>query len=205
MVMRKVTLSAFLLICPWLATADDRQQQQGPVCGAGQSIEELRRQCEDFRGNSQIKEFELSIACSGHYSFWENSRGSFALRKEGHMHAHTSTKGGRFETIPSEQSKPMVPQTGVCAQHFKREMSVPGGLSLPIKIQDCSELTVANIHHLCEDEVHDYCDDNFIAEGELKHVDQSQQQQQQQQQRSSDGMCVLKTVDSFDTCPAYKN
>ncbi len=209
MVMKKVTLGAFLLTCPWIAFSNASQQQQQRRDGTT-TVDGLRAQCEAFRKDNQIKPFEIKIACGGNYTWWDSQKSSFSLGNETHMTFHTTTKDRRYETLPGESRGALARHPSVCTQYFKKEMSVPEGFSLPISLTECSEITVANIRLLCEGEVHDYCDGNFITGEELDHhsqkqgqQQQGQQQQAQQQQQSQDGMCVLRTVDSIDTCKAY--
>jgi hypothetical protein len=211
MVMKKVTLSAILLTCPWLVMADGHhRQQQQQQQGAGLSIDALRHKCEGFRGNTQIKNFSVEGICDGFYTKWVKSVKSFGMHKHKSMWAHASTKDGRYETLPSESNGSLASHIGACEQWDKTMMSLPQGFSLPLTFgeDDCDELTEENLFRLCENEIHEYCDENFVVE-DLSSPSQSQQQQQQQQgqaqqqqqqQKRSDGMCVLRTVDSVNTC-----
>lgn len=203
MVVKKVTLSAFLLICPWIATANQGQQQQKQQ-GAEDTIEKIYKKCINFVADEQIREFKKEILCTGNYTFYETGRASFALKKGAFMSAMTSTKDDRYET--ARVSPPMGPRAshpGTCSFYAQKEVALPPGFSLPITLERCEDINAETIFRLCQDEVHDYCDDKdnrIVVDG----VGQAQQQQQQQQQRSDD-KCTVRTIDIHDTCPFYNN
>jgi len=205
MVVKKVTLGAFLLMCPWLATAggQGQRQGQGQQQQGGESIEDIYRKCKNFVANEQIMKFSKDILCTGNYTFFETTRGAFGLRKNARMSAQTSCKDNDYGTERSHYSSVRAHHAGSCTQHVQKEMAVPEGFSLPITLENCEDINEATIFRLCQDEVHDYCDGNYVVDG--AQGQQQQQGQAQQQQQRQDGQCVLRTVDVIDTCPKYFN
>jgi len=170
------------------------------------SLDELRNRCFDFSQDAQVKPFNIKILCSGAYSYWERGVGQYALPNGSSIFTRTSCKGGRFETDENMFALEVPPYVGTCEHYIKKEMQAPEGVGIAINLQRCEDLVPGNVEALCREQVHAYCNDQFVdggapiaqggVQGELgssSSVDQYGQE----------GVCMLQVVDTIDTCSMF--
>ena len=173
MLLKKGVLCA-LFVLPTLGVATvslgggaDSQQDEVVVDEqqATASIEALNKKCEDSRKDGQLKEFKIRVFCSGNYSEWSELKEDFTLTNSSVMFTHTSTKGGRYETSESMHNQEGAQQVGQCSVWTKKVMTAPVGMGIPVLIDKCQKLTATYLRNRCQEEVKDYCDDQFVEEG----------------------------------------
>jgi hypothetical protein len=192
MSLRNVMLTS-LLAFPFLA---------GTV--QAKSLDQLRQECNAFRGDSQIKDFAIKLECNGKYILSSEVKSKIALPNHGEMTTDASTKGGRYGSGGTRADVAVAEQTVTCSKLVKKQMSAPEGFGIPISIKNCDDLTAENVARMCEGEVRDYCSEQFVDHSDS--VLQSCKQDQNAQQeicQNLQGMCVLEKIEEVDTCDGY--
>lgn len=178
----------------------------------GMSIDELKKQCLEFKQNDQIEPFKIKVECSGSFTYWEKEEGNVTLQNSSKMFTQTSTKCGRYQTEESMFEKSINPQDVACLILTKKEVSTPDGFGIPLMVGSCEELTVKNIEQLCRGKVSEYCQDNMIGRSDSLSSHSSSSHSSTSSSSSSDhepckgsssGLCTLRDVDRIDTCELF--
>lgn len=239
MVVNKVVFTSMLLVCPWLGTAYAEEAPSSASASSASSesvssesvesvesassasssttaaetvegLEAVRKQCLELRADSQRKPFQIKVECSGSYSYWVKEAGRVSLPNQSTTNAQTTTKAGRYRSVGVVTSVSMPDHDVSCTRWKKKQLSVPEGFGIPKLIEECDELTPANLKQICADEVREYCGEQMVAgssssqSGSSSSDGAQQGQGAQQDQSDKSEACVLKTVKVFDACAGYQ-
>ncbi|MBI2602296.1 MAG: hypothetical protein HYW48_04500 [Deltaproteobacteria bacterium] len=223
MVVKKVVLTSMLLVCPWLGTAYAEDDTSSSSTSEGtstsgtsasveslssassdetvQGLDEVRKQCEELRGDSQRKPFQIVVNCSGSNTYYVEEIDHRTLANQETTTAQTTTKAGRYRSVGVVTTGSMPGHDVTCKRYKKMKLSVPKGFGIPKTIQECDELTPANLKLICTDEVREYCAEQKVT-GSSSQSGSSASSSDDAQQDSA-GACVLETVEVVDGCAGY--
>lgn len=170
----------------------------------GQTLDQLRAQCEAFSKDDQIEAFKIRIACAGSYRVVEIVRGQVALRSSTKITMSADTKDGRYNSAAVEvagliKGANQAPAETVfaCNKYVEKEISSPKGTPLTKEISHCEDLTAAKVEGMCADLVEDFCSNHL----EVQQSAQAGQQSAQASQQVASGKCTETVVREIDACP----
>lgn len=227
MLLRKSLLASFIIASPYIGFADQSSSSSEPSEASSESsvsssdespvippqinpdsLAELRETCKQHRApGSQIKEFKIRVECGGSYTFWQQQEGRYTLSNSAETIAKTNTKYGRFSTEEFVIDYPIGDSQGQCFNQKRMRMSGPEGFGIGVEISDCDDLIPENLKTVCQDELEEYCENNFVTAEEKRAIQDAISSSSSSSSSSSanqrvdlEGTCVLSNEKIYDAC-----
>lgn len=204
MVMKKFTLGALILVCPWIMSAKDsvdqvqqsldqiQQQQQSSslvftVDQAG-DIAQRQQDCFDLENAPQRPQFGIEFNCERSWTEWVELTKRLALPEDEELWGSVSMKNGKYNVEPCKSCKENYEQQ-YCTVLAQWETVVPSQTVTGIK--SCKQVTPEMVAKMCHAKTSSYCND---------HAGKASQSQSQSQDFAA---CTKTQINLVDTCADY--